>query len=85
MNDKPQLAPASATKLLQAASELLGGDTLLAQELGITPSLLARFLSGSIEVPANVFLQAVDIVDDRTPVFPPAGPSGSGQAGQSDA
>jgi hypothetical protein len=85
MNDKPQLAPASATKLLQAASELLGGDTLLAQELGITPSLLGRFLSGRVEVPANVFLQAVDIVDARTPVFPLGAPPGSGRAGQSDA
>jgi len=85
MNDdrlsKSSVTNASAIKLLQAASELMGGDAPLAAELGITTSLLAMLLSGRVRVPANVFLRAVDIVDERKPVFsladlPVANPAG---------
>jgi hypothetical protein len=48
--------------LLQAASEIVGGTRALALELGISESLLRRFLSDSRELPDGLLLRAVDII-----------------------
>ena len=83
-HDNSNSTNASAIRLLQAASQLLGGDALLAVELGITPSLLTMYLEGRVPVPATVFLQAVDVVDERKPVFPLGDAAGVDPAGQAD-
>jgi hypothetical protein len=52
----------TTVKLLQAASEIAGGDRALAEELGISETLLARFLADVIELPDPLLLRAVDII-----------------------
>lgn len=53
---------ATTVQLLQAASEIVGGNRALALELGISESLLRRFLGDSREVPDGLLLRAVDII-----------------------
>jgi hypothetical protein len=45
----------------------LGGVLPAAVELGIGPSLMARFVEGRVPVPDSILLQAVDIVLDENP------------------
>jgi hypothetical protein len=52
----------AAVKLLQAASEIVGGDQALARRLGIGETLLARFMADSRQLPDLLLLQAVDII-----------------------
>jgi hypothetical protein len=61
---------ATTVKLLQAASEIVGGDQALANQLGISERLLSRFMSDRRELPDHLLLRAVDIVfaDDRSPL-----------------
>jgi hypothetical protein len=67
--------------LLKAASELVGGDKMLARQLGIAETLLAKLMSGLVHLPDPLLLRAVDIVlDDRQahhPTAPAAGALGS--------
>jgi hypothetical protein len=49
-------------RLLQAAAEVVGGEKALANELGISEKLLAKFMADSISLPDALFLRAVDIV-----------------------
>lgn len=51
--------------LLKAASELVGGDRILARRLGIGETLLARFMTDAAEVPDALLLRVVDIVMDK--------------------
>jgi hypothetical protein len=53
---------ATTVKLLQAASEMLGGDKALALRLGINDSLLSLFMDDSRELPDVLLLRAVDII-----------------------
>ena len=53
---------ATTVKLLQAAAEIVGGDTALANRLGISERLLSRFLADRRELPDHLLLRAVDIV-----------------------
>ena len=53
---------ATTIKLLQTASEIVGGDAALANRLGISERLLARFMADRIELPDQLLLLAVDIV-----------------------
>jgi hypothetical protein len=53
---------ATTIKLLQTASEIAGGDAALANRLGISERLLARFMADRIELPDQLLLLAVDIV-----------------------
>lgn len=53
---------ATTIKLLQTASEIVGGDAALADRLGISERLLARFMADRIELPDQLLLLAVDIV-----------------------
>ena len=52
--------------LLKAASEVVGGSEPLAQRLGISETLLSKFMDDVIELPDQLLLHAVDIVlEDR--------------------
>lgn len=52
----------TTTKLLRAASEMVGGDTALARRLGIDEALLSTLMSGQYELPERVLLGVVDII-----------------------
>jgi hypothetical protein len=53
---------ATTVKLLQTASEIVGGDKALAHRLGIAERVLARLLADEIELPDPLLLRAVDII-----------------------
>jgi hypothetical protein len=64
---------ASTVKLLQAAAEIAGGTHALAARLGVTETLLLKFLADNPELPDTLLLPAVDIIlEDRQMRFPPA-------------
>ena len=57
---------ASTVKLLQTAAEIAGCNRALADRLGITETLLSKFLADSPELPDTLLLPAVDIIlEDR--------------------
>jgi hypothetical protein len=61
------------------AAQIVGGPQELALKLKVTPSHLALWMSGAEPCPTHVFLQAVDLVLERsfTPQpSPPAPPAG---------
>jgi hypothetical protein len=53
---------ATTVQLLRAASEIVGGNALLAGRLGVSEVLLARFMADSYELPDPLLLRAVDII-----------------------
>ena len=53
---------ATTVKLLQTASEIVGGDEALANRLGISETLLSKFMADSPELPDSLLLRTVDIV-----------------------
>jgi hypothetical protein len=53
---------ATRARLLQSASEIVGGNKALAARLGIRASLLSRFIAGDAELPDRLLLVAVDII-----------------------
>jgi DNA-binding transcriptional regulator YdaS (Cro superfamily) len=59
---------ATTVKLLQAASEIVGGDEALANHLGISERLLSRFMADRRELPDQLLLRAVDIVFADVPL-----------------
>jgi hypothetical protein len=64
---------ATSAKLLQTAAEIVGGEDVLAQRLGISEKALAMFLADRRALPDSLLLRAVDIIlDDRQPRLPPA-------------
>jgi DNA-binding transcriptional regulator YdaS (Cro superfamily) len=68
----------SATKarLLRAASEIVGGNSALANYLGISETLLSRFIADRQELPDALLLRAVDIIlADRQSEVPPSAPA----------
>jgi hypothetical protein len=52
----------TSIKLLQAASQIVGGNRALARRLGIGEALLSKFLSGGQGLPDHLLLRAVDII-----------------------
>jgi hypothetical protein len=52
-------------RTLARAAEIVGGATELAFRLKVTPSHLALWMGGLEPCPANIFLQAVDVVLER--------------------
>jgi hypothetical protein len=52
----------STARLLQAAAEIVGGEKELARELGISETLLSRFMADLLPLPDPLFLRAVDVV-----------------------
>jgi hypothetical protein len=66
---------ATTVRLLHAASEILGGHTPLAERLGLSETLLSKFLADDIELPDPLLLRAVDIIlEDRQSRYSPASP-----------
>jgi DNA-binding transcriptional regulator YdaS (Cro superfamily) len=64
---------ATTVKLLQAASEIAGGDRALADRLGVSMSLLSKFLANDRDLPDLLLLRAVDIIlADRQSRLPQA-------------
>lgn len=53
---------ATSVRLLQAAAEIAGGDKGLAERLGISETLLSKFMSDRCELPDRLLLRAVDII-----------------------
>jgi hypothetical protein len=52
-------------RTLARAAQVVGGATELAFRLKVTPSHLSLWMGGLEPCPANVFLQAVDLVLER--------------------
>jgi hypothetical protein len=52
-------------RTLERAAEIVGGATELAFRLKVTPSHLSLWMGGLEPCPANIFLQAVDLVLER--------------------
>ena len=69
---------ATTVRLLEAASEIVGGNEALARELEIGPALLARFMDDARQLPDGLLLRAVDIIlADRQSRLPPAARTGT--------
>ena len=51
----------------------LGSPEAAAARLGISVTLLERFLKGRITVPDSILLKAIDIALDEPPAAPPDG------------
>jgi hypothetical protein len=61
----------TTVRLLQAAAEIAGSNRALAQSLGISEALLARFMTDSRELPDALLLRAVDVIlEDRRSRLP---------------
>jgi transcriptional regulator with XRE-family HTH domain len=58
---------ATSVRLLQVAAEIVGGTGALAARLGISESLLSRFMADRRELPDVLLLRAVDIVLGDSP------------------
>lgn len=64
----------TTVRLLKAASDIAGGHRALADRLGISEALLAKFLADSRRLPDPLLLRAVDIIlADRQTRFLPSG------------
>lgn len=64
----------TSTKLLQAAAEIVGGNRALAQRLGVSHSLLMKFIADIVELPDPLLLRAVDIILADRRAEPPLDP-----------
>jgi hypothetical protein len=67
----------TTVKLLEAASETVGGNKALAAHLGISPTLLSKFMADRHQLPDVLLLRAVDIIlaDRQTRLLPEVGQS----------
>jgi len=69
-------------RLLRAACQAAGGTAALAERLGISQTMLERFMAGTFPVPDRVLLVAVDVMlqerEARLPGPPPDAPPGPG-------
>lgn len=70
-------------RLLRAACQTAGGAAALSKRLGISETMLERFMAGTFPVPDRVLLGAVDVMlqerDARLPAPPPAAPPAPGR------
>lgn len=53
---------AATLRILQAASEIAGGNGPLADRLGISRAMLQKYMSGVFPLPDGLLLRAVDMV-----------------------
>lgn len=68
--------------LLKAASDLVGGEKVLARRLGIAETLLQKFMTDAVQLPDALLLRTVDIVlDNRHRRPPPAAAEALGSQG----
>jgi len=51
---------------LRRASQWLGGIDALARALGVSPRQLETWLNGEEPVPTDMFLRAVDLIEERS-------------------
>src|SRR5260221_8165333 len=65
-----QSVSAITVQLLQAASEIAGGDAALAKHLGVSERLLARFMAGHPGLPHPLRLTCVGLVLEGPPLPP---------------
>jgi hypothetical protein len=67
-------------RLLQAACQAAGGTAVLSKRLGISETMLERFMAGTFPVPDRVLLAAVDVMlqerEAHLPAPPPGAPPG---------
>ena len=52
----------TSVRMLEAASEIVGGNEALAERLGIRQRLLAAYMEGRRQLPDSLLLRAVDII-----------------------
>ena len=71
---------ATSVRLLRAASDRVGGVRALADRLGITVTLLSRFLADTRELPDLLLLRAVDIILAEGESQPPSACDTAAQA-----
>jgi len=70
------LMSATTARLLQAASEIVGGNSELANYLGVSEKLLSRFIADRQQLPDVLLLRAVDIIlAERQSEVPPIAPA----------
>src|SRR5258706_2712082 len=62
---------ATSVKLLRAASEIVGGDSTLADRLGISEMTLSVYMTDSRELPDQLLLRALDIILAERQLLPP--------------
>lgn len=60
----------------------LGGVEKAARRLGIRPGLVQRFLDGSVQVPDQVMLKAIDVVNEANDAAPVVLPESKGPRGK---
>lgn len=61
----------TAARLLRAASDMLGSNKLLAERLGISQSMLIKYMAGMTEVPPAVVLRCSDmLLEERNSEMP---------------
>ena len=60
----------------------LGGVEKAARRLGIRPGLVQRFLDGSMQVPDQVLLKALDLVNEGADAAPVVLPESKGPRGK---
>jgi len=58
-------------QVLERVVSKLGGPEQAARQLGISLSLMQRFLDRTLQVPDSILLKAVDYVLSSAPVEPP--------------
>jgi hypothetical protein len=64
-------------RLLQAACQAAGGTAVLSKRLGISETMLERFMAGTFPVPDRVLLGAVDVMLQERETLLPAPPPGA--------
>lgn len=60
----------------------LGSVEKAARRLGIRPGLVQRFLDGSVQVPDQVMLKAIDVVNEANDAAPVVLPESKGPRGK---
>ena len=72
------VADNSVTRTLALALRTIGGRTRLAENLGVSESLLEEWLEGRGQPPTLVYMRALDLVA-RGPFTPYSGPERRGE------
>ena len=67
---------------LRGAAQVLGGADALADALGVSRLQIDRWISGEESVPADVFLLAVDLIEQHDRRKEPRPPANDTQPGQ---
>jgi hypothetical protein len=65
-----QLAPSVYSRTLRKAAELIGSREKLSRYLQVPPSNLGKWIADEARPPMAIFLRAVDLVLQETPVPP---------------